>query len=151
VLACGATLAAHAEARDRVRIFILATGLAARGRASRRSLNRLQRQARAAAEILGAERVDFGNFPDNRMDRVPLLDVVRRIEVFLADFAAEIVYTHHGGDLNVDHRVVHHAVVTAIRPLPKAGPHAILAGEVNSSTEWAPGALAPFVPTEFVA
>lgn len=150
VLACGATLAAHADAGDIVRILILATGLAARGRASRRALEQLRRQARAAAEILGAERVDFGNFPDNRMDDVPLLDVVQRIEAFLADFAAETVYTHHGGDLNVDHRVVHHAVVTAVRPVPRAGPHAILAGEVNSSTEWAPPALVPFAPTEFV-
>jgi hypothetical protein len=37
-----------------------------------------------------------------------------------------------------------------MRPLPRIGAHAILAGEVNSATEWAPPSLPPFVPTEFV-
>lgn len=151
VLACGATLARHARAGDEVRILILATGLASRGAAADEAFAALRNDAEHAAAALGATRVDFADFPDNAMDSVPLLEVVKRVEAFLAEFPAQRVYTHHAGDVNVDHRVVHMAVVTACRPLPGATVREILAGEVNSSTEWTPpGSLPAFLPTEFV-
>jgi LmbE family N-acetylglucosaminyl deacetylase len=150
VLLCGATLARHADSGGRVHILILATGLAARARPKPGALAALRRHAAAAARVIGASELEFGDFRDNAMDGGPLLDVVRRVERFLAKYPVDLVYTHHGGDLNVDHRIVHQAVTTAMRPLPGNGAHAILAGEVNSATEWAPPSLPPFVPSEFV-
>ena len=150
VLACGGALAQHAAVGHRVRILILATGLTGRGDASAADIERLRGEARRAAEVLGAEGVEFADFPDNAMDSVSLLAVVRRVEAFLEEFPAEAVYTHHCGDLNVDHRVVQQAVLTACRPLSGRGPLELLACEVNSSTEWAAPPLAAFAPTEFL-
>lgn len=151
VLACGATLARHAAEGAEVRILILATGLASRGAAADVAFAALRQDGERAAAAMGAQGIEFADFPDNAMDSVPLLDVVKRVEAFLAAFPARRVYTHHAGDVNVDHRVVHQAVITACRPLPGAAVREILAGEVNSSTEWAPaGSLPPFLPTEFV-
>lgn len=150
VLGAGASLALHARRGDSVRILILATGLAARGKAATPEIEALRERARAAARTLGAESVEFCDFPDNAMDGVPLIGIVQAVEKFLAEVRPRVVYTHHGGDLNVDHRVVHGAVLTACRPLPGAGEIEILAAEVNSSTEWAAAPLAPFVPTDFV-
>ena len=150
VLGCGASLALHADRGDQVRILLLATGLAARAKPSAAALKTLRTQAQAAAEVLGATSVDFADFPDNAMDSVPLLAVVKQVEQFLGRHGADVIYTHHAGDLNVDHRVTHQAVVTATRPTPGAGDIEILASEVNSSTEWATPPLAPFVPTDFV-
>lgn len=150
VLACGGALAAHAAAGHRVRILLLSTGLISRGEVSAAEIEKLQGEARQAAEVLGAEEVEFADFPDNAMDSVRLLEVVKRVEGFLKNFPAEVVYTHHGGDLNIDHRVVQQAVLTACRPLPGRGPLEILACEVNSATEWAASPAPPFVPTEFL-
>lgn len=151
VLACGATLARHAAAGDEVRILILATGLTSRGAVPPEELARLRDHAAAAAAALGAAGVELANFPDNAMDSLPLLDVVKRVEAFLDGFPADTIYTHHAGDVNVDHRVTHQAVITACRPLPGACVRTILAGEVNSSTEWTPpGSLPAFLPSEFV-
>jgi len=150
VLGCGAALAAHAASGDQVRILLLATGLAARGSVDEGALKALQEQAKAAAKILGAEAVSFDDFPDNAMDTVPLLDVVRRVESFLDGFPADVVYTHHGGDLNVDHGITQRAVATACRPLPEAIDRTVLGCEVNSATEWGTRTLDPFVPTEFL-
>jgi LmbE family N-acetylglucosaminyl deacetylase len=62
-----------------------------------------------------------------------------------------VIYTHHGGDLNVDHRIVHQAVMTALRPMPSSIYKAIYAFEVASSTEWASSAIGePFRPDHFV-
>ena len=150
ILGCGGTLARHAEAGAEVRILLLATGLAARATTGSEQIDALRAQARRAANVVGARASEFADCPDNAMDTVPLLEVVKRIEEFLADGIPERIYTHHGGDLNVDHRIVQRAVVTAARPLPDRGPMAILAAEVNSSTEWAAPPLMPFQPTEFV-
>ena len=150
VLACGGALAGHADAGDEVRIFIMATGATARGGEQGAYIASLREQARNAARTMGAKDVSFGDFPDNRMDSVALLDVVKAVEDFLAGFPADVIYTHHGGDMNIDHGVINRAVATACRPLPGARPLELFACEINSSTEWATAPLAPFVPTVFV-
>jgi len=63
----------------------------------------------------------------------------------------EVIYTHHGGDLNVDHRVIYHAVLTATRPVQGSPVREIYAFEVASSTEWAFQRIEPtFRPNVFV-
>ncbi|MGH7003095.1 MAG: PIG-L deacetylase family protein [Alphaproteobacteria bacterium] len=138
VLACGGALARHADAGDLVNVLILATGVTARGKDAAAGIEALRGQARAAARVLGVAEVSFGDFPDNGMDSIPLLNVVRRVEAFLTEHPATTVYTHHLGDLNLDHRIVAQAVLTACRPLPGAKIGTVLAGEVLSSSEWGP-------------
>jgi LmbE family N-acetylglucosaminyl deacetylase len=155
VLGCGGTIARE-SGRQEVRIAILGEG--ASSRHARRSdapaadLNRLACGARAAAGALGARSVDFGQLPDNRFDELPLLDVVKRVERWIDAYRPDVIYTHHPGDLNVDHGITFRAVLTATRP--GASSHLvreILAFEVPSSTEWAFERIdPPFRPTVFV-
>lgn len=149
VLACGASLAKHSAQGDDVRILILATGLTSRGAASDDQLENLKNDARNAAKKMGVDHVAFGGFPDNAMDSVPLLEVVKSVEAFLTDHPATVIYTHHMGDMNIDHQVTARAVLTAARPLPGGTDLTILAGEINSSTEYAPPPMQPFTPTEY--
>ncbi len=80
-----------------------------------------------------------------------LLDVVQRIETFVARYGPATVLTHHAGDVNVDHRVVHDAVIAACRPQPMHTVRELLFFEIPSSTEWRPPASAPpFTPNWFV-
>ena len=84
------------------------------------------------------------------MDSVDLLEVVKPIEDALARHRPALVFTHHRGDLNIDHRVLHDAVVTACRPVPGSSVEELLFFEVASSTEWRPAASAPvFAPAVF--
>ena len=46
------------------------------------------------------------------------------------------MWTHHPGDLNVDHRTTFEAVATAARPRPDCPVTSLLSVEVPSSTEW---------------
>lgn len=152
VLGFGGAIARHADRGDEVSILILATGLAARSETDApetTALSTLREQAEAAADILGAVHLIFGEFADNKMDAVPLLEVVKQVEHFLSDRTPTILYTHYGGDLNIDHQIVSRAAITACRPIPGAKVTEILAGEVNSTTEWAlPGH--GFCPTDFL-
>jgi len=155
VLGCGATMARHAALGDEVHVLILAEGITGRdeGRdpaARHAQLAALKQSAQAAADVLGAHSVTFEGFPDNRMDSVDLLDVVKAVERFLVGRSIEAVYTHHAGDLNIDHRITHQAVLTACRPVPGSRVHTLLCFEVPSSTEWqARGSGEPFMPVWF--
>jgi LmbE family N-acetylglucosaminyl deacetylase len=149
VLGAGATLARHANAGDNVTILILATGLDSRGAADAQTHRKLRHQAETSATILGVRDLNFGTFPDNRMDTVALLDVVKAIEDLAGRTNPHIVYTHCARDLNVDHEITARAVATAFRPLPNASATRILAFDVPSATDWNPSA-APFAPTTFV-
>ena len=93
----------------------------------------------------------MGRLPDNRFDTVPLLDVIKIIEKLIEQLQPRIIYTHHGSDLNIDHAIVHRAVLTATRPLAGCSVREIYAFEVASSTEWAFGQFQPaFQPNVFV-
>lgn len=154
VLGCGGTIADHVQRGDEVHIMLMGHGLEARGPAPRtgnKAKLALAKAAHRASEILGAASLAMRNFPDNRMDTVALLDVVREVEAALARIVPDTVYTHHCGDVNIDHRRIHEAVVTACRPLPGQPVKTLLFCEVSSSTEWQPPDTAPaFVPNWFV-
>ncbi len=153
VLGCGATIAKHASQGDAVDILIVAEGSTSRDPVRNTvshdaQLAALRVAAERAAATLGARPPRLLGFPDNRLDGVELLDVIKPIESLLADLRPAIVYTHHAGDLNIDHRIVHQATVTACRPLPGSPVRALYAFETVSSTEWSTGA--GFRPTHFV-
>jgi LmbE family N-acetylglucosaminyl deacetylase len=151
VLGCGGTIARHVERGDTVAIAFLADGASARAGAGVAEIEARRRGALAAARQLGAAAPVFFSFPDNRLDSVPLLDIAQAIEGVVAATRPSIVYTHHGGDLNVDHRRVHQAVLTACRPQPGHPVDAIYAFEVPSATEWGGSGFGPaFAPTRFV-
>lgn len=155
VLGCGGTIARHVRAKDRVKVVILAEGVTSRASSRSaglrsRDVARLQSNARKANAALGVKHLVMLGMPDNRMDGLELLDVVKAIEAQVLKFRPETVYTHHPGDLNVDHAVVSRAVMTACRPVPGANTRRILFFETPSCTEWQAGlpALA-FVPNYY--
>ncbi|MCP5370552.1 MAG: PIG-L family deacetylase [Hyphomicrobiales bacterium] len=139
ILGVGATAARHVDGGDDVHVLILATGALSRTTGTAAAVSDLERAARQAAEVLGTRPPRFLGLPDNRLDSLDLLDVVQAVEAFVADVAPRIVYTHHHGDLNVDHGITQRAVLTACRPLPGGTVRAIHAFETLSSTEWAAG------------
>ena len=156
ILGLGGTLARHVDDGDEVRTLILAEGATSRddvrdadGR--RDELDELVLAAKRAADALGIAAPEMLGLPDNRMDSMTLLDVIKPIEQLVRSYKPQIVYTHHGGDLNVDHQMAHQAVITACRPLPGSSVEAIYAFETVSSTEWATESTGDtFRPNRFV-
>jgi LmbE family N-acetylglucosaminyl deacetylase len=147
-LGCGGTMARHARRGDRVAVLFVADGETARGAGD---VGGREAAARAAADCLGAEPPVFLRLPDNKLDTVPLLEVVQAIELVAGRVAPSVVYTHHAGDLNIDHQIVHRAAMTAFRPTPTQTVRAIYGFEVASSTDWpGPSLGAPFWPTHVV-
>lgn len=140
VLGCGGTIARHCAAGDRVAVLILADGVTSRGVSTSADLEERRSAAGCANAILGVRDVTLLAYPDNRMDAVTLLDIVKDIEQVIARCQPDTIYTHHAGDVNIDHRCVHDAVIAACRPQPGHCVRQLLFCETPSSTEWRPPA-----------
>lgn len=149
VLGAGGTVARAAAAGAETAVLVLGEGATSRPEGDRQAVDRLALECRLAAEELGVTELVQLTYPDNRFDSVDLLEIVRSVEREIARVGPSIVITHHPGDVNVDHRRTHEAVLAATRPIAPSPVRHVLTFEVPSSTEWGSPSV-PFVPTVFV-
>lgn len=149
-LGCGGTIAKHSTNGDEVFLILMADGVSSRNAESADDLQVRNIAAQQAAKILGIKKIINLGFPDNTMDSVPLLEIVKKLEVKIQEINPEIIYTHHYGDLNIDHRITNQAVLTACRPMPESSVKEIYTFEVMSSTEWSQSRIHPFLPNFYV-
>lgn len=154
ILGCGATMAKHVAAGDEVHVLVLAEGLTSRTNnrceTNNEELVCLRSAAKEANTRLGVTSVVLNTFPDNRMDGIERLEVIKLIEDCIQRLKPTIIYTHHAGDVNIDHQIVHHAVVVACRPMIDCSVKTILMFETLSSTEWQIPPQPVFSPNWFV-
>jgi LmbE family N-acetylglucosaminyl deacetylase len=141
VLGCGGTIARHTMNGEKWYILIMAEGITSRDDIRnpdfrKDEIQKLRIQTEQAGRILGVTGMEFNSFPDNRMDSVDLLDVVKKVEKAIEKYRPEIIYTHHFGDLNIDHQITARAVETATRPIKGKSVKEIYSFETLSSTEW---------------
>ena len=150
-LGCGGTMARHVNYGDKVNVVFMSDGVSSRVSAKDNEENERRKCANKASEILGAQPPIFLNFPDNRMDEVALLDIVQSLEGVIYKIKPDVVYTHHLGDLNIDHQITHKAVITACRPQPNFCVKEIYSFETLSATHWqSPSMKNVFNPNYFV-
>ena len=155
VLGCGGTIAKHMLQSDEVYCLILGEGITSRysqpSQAKAEELEALKAEANEAGRILGIKKIFFRDFPDNCFDTTPFLEIVKAVEEVKEEVKPDTIYTHHHGDLNIDHRITFEAVLTACRPLKNETVREIYSFEVPSSTEWnSPDAETYFMPDVFV-
>ena len=149
-LGCGGTIARHVSAGDEVYALFMTNGVSARPTTSETDVQLRNGAAEAARNVLGVKRYIYKEFPDNQLDTVALLTLTQSVESVIKELQPSIIYTHHQGDLNIDHRRTHEAVMTACRPQPEFCVREILAFEVVSATEWNTPHVTPFIPNYFV-
>lgn len=89
-----------------------------------------------ARKIIGYHSLHTYNFSDNRFDTHALLDIIKVVEKEKVEFNPDIIFTHHGGDLNIDHQMTFQAVMTATRPIQGECVKSIITFETPSATEW---------------
>ena len=95
-----------------------------------------EQQAILVSKKAKFEKPDFRRFPDNRLDMIPILDIVKYIELKIKKYKPEIIFTHFENDLNIDHQITHKAVMTATRPLSRTFVKKIYSFEIPSSTDF---------------
>lgn len=153
ILGCGGTIARYIKEGNEACTLILGEGITSRvdqGKKEKQvaDIKKLKEYAHKANRIIGVKKIFIYDFPDNKFDTVALLDIIKVIEKIKKQIKPDIIFTHHRGDLNLDHRITFDAVLTACRPLKTETVKKIFVFETLSSTEW--GISFPFLPTVFV-
>lgn len=148
VLGMGGLITKYTKNNDHVKIVIMATGILARREISKNNSNnndktkfkkqieKLQKEAKNAAKIMGVKDLEFLDFPDNEMDVISNLKITKKIEKIIEKFNPDKLYTHSSTDINVDHRVIFNSVLTATRPHSNTSVKELISFETPSSTEW---------------
>ena len=141
VLGCGGTVARMVAEGYEAYTLILGEGITSRDKKRERGkrdkeIKELREQIHKADSIIGVKKVFIYDFPDNRFDTVPLLDIVKVIEDIKDNVKPDIIFTHYEKDLNIDHKITYQSVITAMRPLADETVKEIYSFEVLSSTEW---------------
>lgn len=141
VLGCGGTAARLNKEGYEIATLILGEGISSRDdirdiKKREKNILELKGEAKKANTILGIREVFFHDFPDNRFDTVPFLDIVKVIEKIKNQVKPDIIFTHYEKDLNIDHQIIYKAVITATRPIKEETVKEIYSFEIPSSTEW---------------
>ena len=135
-LGLGGTILRHKNQGDKIYGIAMTNGISARTIYEEEQIDKRKEAAYKAANLIGLEWLDFGDFPDNSMDSIPLINIVKFIENVKKDINPKIIYTHSASDLNIDHKIVNESTLIAFRP--KAGElwEEIRSFEVPSSTDY---------------
>ena len=140
LLGVGGTVRRLANEGKEVHAVIMAEGITSRSEkrsdADQAELEELKKDAKKAAAVVGYKSIEFCGMPDNRMDEVDLLDIIKVVSKYVEKYKPDTIFTHHHGDLNIDHRRTCEAVLTACRPTGDYSVKRIYAFETPSSTEW---------------
>jgi len=152
VLGMGGTIAKHSKNNDQVYMLYLTPGITSRRNSGysnkakyeasnaekklmEKEIKKLNSDALKSNKVLGVKGSTFYNFPDNELDSVPRLKIIKIIENEIKKHKPDIIYTNHYGDLNIDHRLIYESCLTACRPLTTKTPKLFAFG-VISSMEW---------------
>lgn len=142
LLGLGATL--HKLIKDyNVKTHVVILGEGITSRSNKRDLDLWEEQLAThreniqnAQKAIGFHSTSIFDFPDNRFDSVALLDIIKVVEEEKTKFLPEVIFTHHGGDVNIDHQRTFEAVITACRPMEDEKTKTIITFETPSGTEW---------------
>ena len=139
VLGCGGIIAKYAKSNE-IYVLILGEGITSRYskrlQAPQKELLELKEKARKAGKLLSAKEIFFLDLPDQRLETIPFLEIVKKVEEFVKKIEPQVIFTHSSADLNLDHRITFRAVLTAARPVKECSVKEIYSFEVLSSTEW---------------
>lgn len=157
ILGCGGTIAKEKISGAEVKTIILTRGIEGRYKRItaqvKKQISQVYENALEANRVLGMadEDITFLKYPNSSLNTVPWIDLRRRLFSIVQEYKPDVVYTHHSGDYNIDHRVVFEQTIFACRPCNgEYYPREIYLFEVLSSTEWAYQHRDPFKPTVFV-
>jgi len=135
-LGLGGTIARHSLIGDNVYGIAMTDGVSARNNKTKEKIATRKKASISAGKIIGLKWIKGGNFADNAIDSAPLLKIIKVIENAKSKINPSIIYTHSASDLNIDHRKVCEATLTAFRPQNNEAWVEIRTFEVPSSSDY---------------
>lgn len=149
-LACGETSARHFAEGDTMFAVFTADGFSSRTQANPDGLANRNTAAEHPRQTLGIHKNFYLGLPDNCLDSLSLIEVIRPLEPIINPLHPNILYTYHYGDLNVNPRITHQIVLTVCRPMLDSTVREIYSFEVMSRSEGPAPSSEPFLSNHYV-
>ncbi|OUU62601.1 MAG: hypothetical protein CBC22_03670 [Alphaproteobacteria bacterium TMED62] len=137
-LGVGGTLIKHSRHGEKVFLVILSLGEGAKINKTDKNYKRLS-NARKWSKLAGVNLHKVYKYPDQKLDSVAQLNIVKKLEKIIESLKPDIVYIHHPNDINKDHQIAAQTTLVALRPIAyhKINPE-IRCFETPSSTDQSP-------------
>ena len=148
MLGCGGTIIKLKE-KNEINVVFLTNGISARTK-NKKAANLRKNECLNLFKKLHLAKPKMLNFPDNQLDKIPLLKIIKKIESIIKKFKPNIILTHYENCLNIDHQIAYRATITACRPLKTNPVKTILSFEVLSSTDWGAFEKKNFQPNFYI-
>lgn len=133
---CGGLIKKLSLNKNNIGIISFTNGVGSRPNQKIIQIKERKQSSKKASTILGFKWLAQYNYSDNELDKVSLLEIIKILEKHKRKFKPHIVLTHNFSDLNIDHRKVAEATLTAFRPEPKEKLEQLLTFEVPSATDF---------------
>ena len=147
ILGCGGTIARHVSQGDTVYVCIVTTAYTPDW--SKEYIEHRHTEITNSNSILGIKKTFFLDFPTAKFDTISRKEINESLHSVVQRLKPEVVYIPHGGDIHLDHRIVHESALVALRPSSNSSTIRTLAYETLSETEWG-RSLKHFIPNVFV-
>ncbi len=137
VIGCGGTIAILSKF-SKITLLILTNGEGSRNYKSKLMEKKIidrKKNLNKSSKNLGIQNIIHENLDDNELDKYSNLKITKLIESHIRKIKPDTIFTHHSSDLNIDHKKVHQAVLTATRPFKNNYVRNIFTFEIPSSTD----------------
>ena len=125
VLGCGGTLYKESQKGATIELVVISDG---RGDQKEDCFK--------SAKVLGIQKVHNMCVQWNKLDSIPITDMIKYIKAKVIEFKPDILLTHDHSDLNKEHKLVYEAVMVATRPIAPPFPNEVVTMPVISSQEY---------------
>lgn len=103
---------------------------------SEKKISEIRKECLVSSKVLGIKKVSFENFPAPNLDQFPVSLIAETIKNYVNKFKPKMVFIPDKTDLHIDHKVIFHASMVALRPIQKHQVKYIMSYETLSETEW---------------
>ena len=139
IIGMGGTLIKKIKNKEEIYILYVSEGESSRNYKRQMLLKKKKDRilkAKKASKFIGFKILDFLDLKDNSLDKYERLQIVKKIKFYIKKIKPDYVFTHFYDDLNIDHRIVFDATITASRPYVNKYIKEINLFEVQSSTSY---------------
>lgn len=149
VLGCGGTIARLTNKGVKVHVIVMTKGTSPRF--DSKLVENIRAETLRAHKMLGIERTHFLDLPAAEMDKLAQADVNAVLGNCIDQIQPDLLFVPFVGDIHVDHQITFGAAMVWARPRNGNAPHAVLAYETLSETNWfAPGITPAFTPNCYI-
>jgi len=138
-LGCMGTLLYFRSKGYKIKISFMSDGESSRKQSANKKMKLIKsrmEQAKLVSKKSKFLEPNFFNLPDNKLDTIPLLSIVKKVENEIKVFKPSVIFTHFEDDLNIDHQITCKSVLTATRPQTKLFVKKLYCFETLSNTDF---------------